>query len=174
MYGHHIQQSMDQPSKVANPARGQLNRENEYFPVPFARENLFSRDGFSRPVSCQPAHSPHSGWIWCLLPGFLPISTAASIYLFIIIPVQLTTSRIGNLTRLIHTLLCDDHTYIQPDVIGSVPSLSGHAIACRWRSLPRVRRHRASSPQDISSNGCCLCYYHHGPINVCLSFPTHC
>ena len=26
-------------------------------------------------------------------------------------PVQLTTSRIGNLTRLTHTLLCDDHTY---------------------------------------------------------------
>ena len=28
MYGHHIWQSMDQPGKVANPARGQLNREN--------------------------------------------------------------------------------------------------------------------------------------------------
>ena len=26
--GHHIQQSMDQPGKVANPARGRLNREN--------------------------------------------------------------------------------------------------------------------------------------------------
>ena len=25
---------MDQPGKVANPARGQLNWENEYFPVP--------------------------------------------------------------------------------------------------------------------------------------------
>ena len=25
----------DQSGKVANPARGQLNRENEYFPVPF-------------------------------------------------------------------------------------------------------------------------------------------
>ena len=25
--------SMDQPGKVANPARGQMNRENEYFPV---------------------------------------------------------------------------------------------------------------------------------------------
>ena len=31
VYGHHIyQKSMDQPGKVANPARGQLNRENEY------------------------------------------------------------------------------------------------------------------------------------------------
>ena len=34
MYGHIYSKSMDQPDKVANPARGQLNRENEYFPVP--------------------------------------------------------------------------------------------------------------------------------------------
>ena len=26
--------SMDQPGKVANPSRGQMNRENQYFPVP--------------------------------------------------------------------------------------------------------------------------------------------
>ena len=26
--------SMDQPGKVANPARGQLNRENDHFHVP--------------------------------------------------------------------------------------------------------------------------------------------
>ena len=26
--------SKDQPGKVANPARGELNRENQYFPVP--------------------------------------------------------------------------------------------------------------------------------------------
>ena len=40
-----------------------------------------------------------------------------------------------------------------PYVIGSVPSLSGHAIAYRWRSLPRVRRHRASKPQASSERG---------------------
>ena len=34
-----------------------------------------------------------------------------------------------------------------PYAIGSVPSLSGHAVAYRWRSLPRVRRHRASKLQ---------------------------
>ena len=37
-----------------------------------------------------------------------------------------------------------------PYAIGSVPSLSGHAIAYRWHSLPRVRRHRASKPQGSS------------------------
>ena len=37
-----------------------------------------------------------------------------------------------------------------PYAIGSVPSLSSHVIACRWRSLPRVRRHRASKPQGSS------------------------
>ena len=31
MYGHTYSKSMDQPGKVASPARGQLNRENETF-----------------------------------------------------------------------------------------------------------------------------------------------
>ena len=46
--------SMDQPGKVANPARGQLNMENEYFPA--VSENLVSRNGFDSPVPRQPAH----------------------------------------------------------------------------------------------------------------------
>ena len=37
-----------------------------------------------------------------------------------------------------------------PYAMGSVPSLSGHEIAYRWRLLPRVRRHRASKPQGSS------------------------
>ena len=37
-----------------------------------------------------------------------------------------------------------------PYAIGSVPSLSGHAFAYRWRSLPRVRRHMASKHQGCS------------------------
>ena len=43
MYGHHIQQSMDQPGKVANPARGQLNREI-IFPYPRACLRIWSRE----------------------------------------------------------------------------------------------------------------------------------
>ena len=50
---------MDQPGKVANPARGQLNRENNIPLSPCVPENLVSRDGFSRPVPRQPAH-PHT------------------------------------------------------------------------------------------------------------------
>ena len=33
MYGHTYSKSMDQPGKVASPARGQPSRKNEYFPV---------------------------------------------------------------------------------------------------------------------------------------------
>ena len=33
MYGYTHSKSMDQPGNVADPARGQLHRENEYFPV---------------------------------------------------------------------------------------------------------------------------------------------
>ena len=43
----------DQPGKVANPARGQLNRENDFFPVLVrAREfGLARRVRQSRPAS---------------------------------------------------------------------------------------------------------------------------
>ena len=33
LYGYTYSKSIDQPGKAANPARGQLNRKNEYFPV---------------------------------------------------------------------------------------------------------------------------------------------
>ena len=41
---------MDQRGKVVNPARGPLNKENEYFLSAFAPESLVSRDGFGSPV----------------------------------------------------------------------------------------------------------------------------
>ena len=56
MYGHTYSKSMDQPAKVANPARGQLNRENNDPLSTFAPEKLVSRDGFGSPVPRQPAH----------------------------------------------------------------------------------------------------------------------
>ena len=50
-------ESMDQPDKVANRARGQLNREKVKNSLStFAPENLVSRDGFGSPVPRQPAH----------------------------------------------------------------------------------------------------------------------
>ena len=48
---------------------------------PYVPENLVSRDGFVRQSRLASAcSSPYSGWIWCLLTGFLPSSAAASIY----------------------------------------------------------------------------------------------
>ena len=109
---------MDQPGKVANPARGQLNRENEHSPVP-VRENLVSRDGFSRPVPHQPAH--------------LHTQAESGTYLRY-------SSRVPRRRPFMKP----------PYAIGSVSSLSGHALAYRWRPLPRVRWHRASEPQGSS------------------------
>ena len=53
--------SKDQPGKVANPARGQLNRENKYFPLPVrALEfGLARRVRQSHPASA--CSSPYSG-----------------------------------------------------------------------------------------------------------------
>ena len=113
--------SKDQPGKVASPARSQLNRENEYFPARVRAWEFGLARRVRQPVPASACSSPYSGWIWCLLTGFLLVSAAASIYLF-----------------------------KPPYAIESVPSLSGHANAYRWRSLPRVRRHRASKPQGSS------------------------
>ena len=77
---HHIEQSMDQPGKVANSARGQLNRENDY--SPYVRENLVSRDGFSRPAPRQPAHL-HILRLNLLLTHGIPPDFRDGIYLFI-------------------------------------------------------------------------------------------
>ena len=110
---------MDQPGRVANPARGQLNRENNIPLSPCVPGNLVSRDGFSRPVPRQPAH--------------LHTQAESGAYLR-------DSSRVPRRRPFMKP----------PYAIGSVPSLSGHAIAYRWRSLPRVRRHRASKPQGSS------------------------
>ena len=124
MYGHIFSKSMDQPGKVANPARGQLNREN-ISQSAFAPENLVSRDGFGSPVPRQPAH--------------IHTQAESGAYLR-------NSSRVPR--RRPFSLYC---IYLKPPyAIGSVQSLSSHAIAYRWRSLPRVRRHRASKPQGSS------------------------
>ena len=57
---------MGQPGKVANPPRGQLNRENEFPLSPYAPDNLVWQDGFSRPVPRQPAHSPYNSVCVCV------------------------------------------------------------------------------------------------------------
>ena len=66
-----------------------------------------------------------------------------------------TTRRLNLvLTRGIPPAFHDGAHILYPSTtIGSIPTLSGYVIiAYRWRSLPRVRRHRASSPQGSFSN----------------------
>ena len=87
----------------------------------FAPENLISRDGFGSPVPRQPAHP----------------QTQAESGAYLRDP-----SRVSRRRPFIY--------FKSPYAVGSVSSLSGHAIAYRWRSLPRVRRHRASKPQGSS------------------------
>ena len=47
---------MDQPGKVANPARSQLNKEMSISLSAFAPENLVSLGGLGSPFPRQPAH----------------------------------------------------------------------------------------------------------------------
>ena len=88
---------------------------------PFAPENLVSRDGFGSPV-------PHQ-------PAYLHTQAESGAYLR-------DSSQVPRRRSLIY--------FKSPYAIGSVPSLSGYVITYRWRSLPRVHRHRASKPQGSS------------------------
>ena len=93
---------------------------------PFAPENLASRGGFGSPAPRQYA--------------YLHTQAESGAYLR-------NSSRFPRRRPFILKPPC---------TIGSVPSLSVHAITYRWRSLPRVRQHRASKLQGSPSNGCCL------------------
>ena len=87
----------------------------------FALENLASRDGFGSHVRRQPDH----------------FHTQAESGAFL-----RDSSRVPRRRPFIY--------FESPYAIGSVPKLTGHAIAYRWRSLPRVGWHRASKPQGSS------------------------
>ena len=104
-----------------NPARGQLNRENEYFPAR-SRLRIWSR----KTGSAVPSR----------------VSLLISVLRLNLVPTLRDSSRVPRRRSF---------AYLKPPyAIGSVPSLSSHAIAYRWRSLPTVRRHRASKPQGSS------------------------
>ena len=87
---------------------------------PLAPENLVTRDGFGSPDPRQPAHLHTQAESGTY---GIPPDFRGGVHLYIFKP---------------------------PYAIGLVPSLSGHVIAYQWRSLPRVRRHRASKPQGSS------------------------
>ena len=80
VFGYHLQHSMDQPGKVANPACSQLNREETMFPVPVrAREFGLARQVRpSRPASACSFSTPRLKMV--LITGFLPVSATASTY----------------------------------------------------------------------------------------------
>ena len=128
MYRQHIQPSMDHLVMVANPARGELNRETSLFPCPRLRLRIWSRE----------------------------TGLAASARSFSTLRANLI-GQSGAYSWLPPAFRGGVRLYRQPpSSIGPISSLSGHAAAHRWCLPPRVRRHKATSPQGSSSNGCCL------------------
>ena len=110
-----------------------------------APENLVSRDGFGSPVPRQPAH--------------LHTQAESSAHIL------RDSSRRPQRRPLLY--------FKRRDAIESVPSLSDHAIAHRWRSLPRVHRHRASKPLLIIGSSKRVLPFCRSP-RVCVFFlPIH-
>ena len=119
---------------------------------PFAPENLVSRDKYGRPIQRQlflqtQAESGASQ------RGSSRLRRRLSIYLYR------------------HPLSGQSFRASPYYIIVLYYSLSGHAIAYRWRSLPRIHRHRASGPQGSSSDGRCL-YRSPWSADSCVRFLT--
>ena len=106
---------------------------------PFAPENLVSRDGFGSPVPRQPAHlhtqaesvniNININGAYLFLTGFLPISAAASIYLYRHTPSD--QSRVDWVMQLrTHGVHCRESAGTGPVVPSVVPilgaALTGH------------------------------------------------
>ena len=94
---------------------------------------LSQRDRFGHPMPSQSSHSAHAALNLVLTHGLLSFLSPAD---------------------------DGDHGHngvyrlsIPSTAIGLIPSLSGHAIAYRWRSRPKVRPHRASNPSRSLGNG---------------------
>ena len=150
-FGQPFQRSMYQPGMVAKPSRGQLNRQTCFFSRLRSFLRLWSREtGSAVPsrVSQLILHTQAESSI---------INHQSSIWCLLkaFLPLSATAS--------IYTV---NRHRVSPEFIES------RNYVYRWRSLPRVRRHLARSPQSSSSNGFCLFRRHHGPIFVRLSFPT--
>ena len=128
-------------SKVANPVVvSWTGKINIIVPVRAWKFGLARRVRQSRPA---PACSfPYSGWIWCLLAGFLRSSAAASCF-FLNHHTPSGQSRVYRVTQLradgVH---CRESAGIGPPVVLKVVPVTGAALAG-----------------------------HHGPIDMRLSFP---
>ena len=99
MYDHHIiisRISMDKPGKIVNPSRGQLNRENKYFPV-HVRAREFGLARRVRPSRPAPACSLYTLRLNLMLSHGIHPDFRGGV-----------------------------HFFIPPYTIGSVPSLSSH------------------------------------------------
>ena len=101
---------------VANTARGQLNREKSFSPCPRSRLRIWSRE------------------------------TGSAIPSHVRLLILLTQAESGAYSRDSSRSPRRRPHILPSTAIGSVPRLSGHANAYRWRSLPRVWINRARLP----------------------------
>ena len=140
MYGHHIAE-YGSTGYGCQSRSWSAEQRKCFFPVPFAPENLISRDRFGCPVPRQPVRSPHSIKLNLVLTRGIPRAFRDGV-----------------------------HIFIPSTAIGSIPILSGHAMAYQWRSMARVHRRKVKSPEGSSSNGCPFFRYYGHELIFCAPF----
>ena len=127
--------------EVANPARGQLNREMNIPLSPFVPENLVSRDGFGSSIPRQPAH--------------LHTQAESGAYLR-------DSSRFPRRRPFIYLIR---HTPSGQSRVYRFTQLRTDGVHCRESAGT------GPVNLKVVPNECCQFAGHHGPINIRLSFP---
>ena len=95
IWSSHIWQSMDQPGKVGNPTRGQLNRENDFSLSPLAPDK-FGRARRVRPSHPTPACSFSTFRLKLVLTRRIPPHFRGGVHLFIPSTSQVSPEFIGS------------------------------------------------------------------------------
>ena len=137
VYGHHITYSRVWINRIRLPSSLWLaeQQKNNFSLTPFASQGLVSRDrGSAVPsrVSLFIFSTSFTLNVWYLLARFLDVPAAESIYYTV------------------------NRHRASLEVFGV--RCSGRAIAYRWCSLPRIRRHRVSSAETPSTTTAPLYY----------------
>ena len=111
---------------VANPARGQLNRENvSHFPVPVrASENLVMRDRFGRPVPRQTQEGGHT--------GFLHLASAVLALIFIARRIQPFLSPVDREVEKLKRKWPKSVFFSGPKIYGQIQSYGNGFVLAAW------------------------------------------
>ena len=117
MYGQHLQHSMNQPSKAAKPAQGQLNRENNWSPCPRSRLAC----GFGVARRSWPSRIALARTFATLRLNMVPLEGFQSVCIFYQCSIQHAEAAAVQMFLYINLLICYEYCALKIRYLFSLP-----------------------------------------------------